>query len=132
MKFQFMEAWGGFYIHKDPILGEYRSFRLLLLTPTDCHMTLFQETWGTAPSFNEVKLATVLAQHVPIVPASLINMQDLQLVGHEILTRRDLEGYAVYLELHEYQPDEIEAIVESIIAISKESPVLNRFSVSKP
>ena len=129
---EFHEVWGGYYVHKDPNLQEYRSFRLLLLTPTDCHMSLFHETWDTLPTFNEVKHATVLAQHVPIVAASLINMQDLQLVGHEILTRRDLDGYAVYLELQERQPDEIEAIVESIIAISKESPVLNRFSVSKP
>jgi hypothetical protein len=132
LEFEFYEAWGGFYVHKDPDLQEFRAFRLLLLTPFDCHMTLYLDTWFTPPTVTEVKLATVLAQHVPIVAGSLANMVDLKLVGHEALTKQDLEGYATYLEFHDVQAEVIDSRLVSIMAISKEPPLLNRFSVSEP
>lgn len=122
-------AWGGFYLTRSEDSGDYRVFRLLDFNKDACHAAFFTETFESPPGWEEVKDLSPFVGHVPMDARSLLNYEELQLLGRTPLDRDDLSGYEYYLGEHGVDPERIDELFGRIIEFSGKEPMQLRLGL---
>jgi hypothetical protein len=114
---------GGFYSYTEN--GSYQVFRLIDLRGSFCALQLFKEKFETIPAFEDVTDLSPFIGMVAVDTGFLLTAETLVLLGHREFLTHELQGYETYLsETEQYEAEDIQELMDTIIAYSKEA-VLN-------
>ena len=121
--------WGGYYASKKSSEHVYSIFRILHFGRYSYQAALFREKFPSLPTLEEVLKLNLFAGHVSIRSTSLLEEENLCLLGGSILTRHDLAGYEYFLEAHGEEQSEIEEVLTKLIEYSKEPPIKAKLEI---
>ncbi|MBE9099224.1 hypothetical protein [Vacuolonema iberomarrocanum] len=114
--------WGGYYASIPKDGSGISVFRLLDFTRDAYHAALYGETFTTMPALDDLVSLAPWLGHAPIALDSLLNEDDVQLIGGKPLSLDDLEGYLYYLEDFGVSEAERNQLVQSLLAFSQSEP----------
>lgn len=110
---------GAYYASK--VKGKYEVIRLLDLTGDSYHYQIIESSFTKMPTLEQVEKIKPFIRHVPMEILALIG-KDMRLIGHHILSRDDLIGYAVYLESMSVDDEAINNHLDQLIRLSGNEP----------
>ena len=116
-------VWGGYYASQSEDDDAFTVFRLLDLDQYGYQAALYREKFDKCPAMADVGHLLPFIGHAPIAIGSLLHARNLKLIGRRPLTHEDLEGYMLYLDMHDVPAEERQALSAKLIGFGDEEPV---------
>jgi len=89
---------GGYYAYKSPADADAWSIMRLLDVNEALHYSLYNTTFNSLPTIEEITATVPFIQHIPQDIGTVFNWSNITLIAEKPLEDKDLEGYSAYLE----------------------------------